>query len=108
MKLNPKKFLQTKLICVNRSYSTMLDRKSPNLPIAWSSKVPKSYKCNAIIGELHRSKRISMNVADIKTKFLNAGYPLHFVDSIVKNFISTIDAKDSLMIPPSFLMKVNL
>ena len=54
----------------------MVNRKSTKLPITWSSEVPKRYHRNAIIGDLHRLKRISMNVADkvkhIKTKFLKA------------------------------------
>lgn len=66
----------------------MADRKSTKLPITWSSKVPKRYKGSSIIGDLHRSKRISMNFADevkhIKTKLLQVDDPLRFEDSILK------------------------
>ena len=33
--------------------------KSPKLPVYWSSKIPVSYKDNAITGELNRAKRIA-------------------------------------------------
>ena len=42
-----------------------------------------------------------------KTKFLKAYYPLHFVDSIIRKFQSTMDAED-LFIIASSLMKINL
>ena len=83
----------------------MVHRTSTKLPIPWSSKVPKRYKRNAIIGDLHRSKRISMNFADevkhIKSKFLRADYPLRFVDSIIRNFLSENDVEESFIIPPN-------
>ena len=105
IELHPKKLLDTKLILVNDIYSTMVNRKSTKLPIPWSSKVPKRYKRNAIIGDLHQSKRISMNFADevkhIKSKFLRADYPLRFVDSIIRNFLSENDVEESFIIPPN-------
>ena len=33
--------------------------KSPKLPVYWSSKIPVSYKDNAISGEINRAKRIA-------------------------------------------------
>ena len=46
-----------------------------------------------------------MNVPDevkhIKTKFLKSDYTLRFVDSIIGNFQSTMDAEDPLITPPS-------
>lgn len=46
-----------------------------------------------------------MNVVDkakhIKTKFLKVDYPLGFVDSIMRNFQSTMFVEDSFIIPPS-------
>lgn len=48
-----------------------------------------------------------MNFADevryIKTKVLKTDYPLRFVDSISRNFQSTIDAEDSFIIAPSLV-----
>ena len=50
IKLNPKKFLDTKLICVNSIYNSMFNRKSTKLSIAWSSKLPKCYKHKSLFG----------------------------------------------------------
>ena len=62
--------------------------------MAWSSIVPKSYKCRTTIGHFHWSKQVSMNFAGedkhIKTKFLKADYPLRFADSIKNNTNSII------------------
>ena len=57
------------------------------------------------IGDLHWSKRISMNfsneVKGIETEFLKADYSLHFVDGIFRKFWSIMDVEDSLIIQPS-------
>ena len=73
------------MLCI---YITTVNRKSIKLPIVWSSKVRKRYKSTSIIEDLLRSKRISLNFVDedkqIKTKILQADYPLRFVDSIIR------------------------
>ena len=50
----------------------------------------KSYKGNAINGDLHRSKRISSNfdkeISLIKEKFMKADHPLRFMNSVVNEF----------------------
>ena len=50
------------------------------------------------IGDLHWSKRISMNfsneVKGIETEFLKADYSLHFVDGIFRKFWSIMDVED--------------
>ena len=69
-------------------------------PVHWSSKVPFRYKKNAINGELHRAKKISSNfqseIARIKAKFLNAGFPHKVIESTINNF-NNVD--EELMIP---------
>ena len=66
---------------------TLVNRKSTKLPMAWFSKVPKHSKLNAFIGDSYRPKRILMSFANkvkhINIKFLQADYPLRFVDSIL-------------------------
>ena len=52
MELNPNKFMDTKSICVNGIYNTMVNRKSTKSKIAWLSKVSKCYKRNAIIDHI--------------------------------------------------------
>jgi len=67
VEINPTKFLDTKLICVNGVYKTMVNRKETKLPIHWSSKIPKRYKRNSVLGDLHRAKRIS---SDFQTEVI--------------------------------------
>ena len=43
------RFNLIKLNCFNGIYKTMIHRKTTKLPTHWSSKVPKRYKCNAIL-----------------------------------------------------------
>ena len=59
--------------------------------VHWSSKVPFCYKKNAINGELHRVKKISSNfqseIARIKAKFLNAGFPHKVIESTIEELM---------------------
>ena len=68
------------------------------LPVPWTSKIPVRYKHNAIIGELHRSKKIASNfdmkIKRIVSKYTAAGFPNRSVNSI--NFDS---GKDNSIIP---------
>ena len=58
------------------------------------------YKCNAIVGELHRAKKIASNfdieIKRIVNKYTVAGFPTRFVRSIADNSDS---GKDNLIIP---------
>ena len=57
------------------------------LPIPWESKIPKNGKRNVIIGDLHRSKRISFYFTKekiIKNKYKKADFPTKFIDSGLK------------------------
>ena len=57
------------------------------------------YKCNAIIDESHKAKKITSNfdtkIKHIVNKYTAAGLPSRFVHSIIDNFDS---GKDSLII----------
>ena len=59
LEVNPTKFLDTELVRENGEIKTQVLSKSTKLPVHWSSKIPVSYKRNAITGELHRAKRIA-------------------------------------------------
>ena len=86
-------------------------RKPNKVPLHWHSKTPVRYKRNAIIGDLTRAKRISScfqeEVQIIRSKFLTAGFPTRFVDSVIRNFISPMQDKDDSLplIPPFFFEK---
>ena len=70
------------------------------LPVHWTSRILVRYKCNAIIGELRRAKKIASNfhieIKRIVNKYTAARFPSRFVCSIIDNFDS---GKDNLIIP---------
>ena len=73
LELNPKRLLDTNLEFENGILITSVHRKETKLPTPWDSKIPKKYKRDVIIGDLHRSKRISTDFTKeniiIKNKF---------------------------------------
>ena len=85
----------------------MVNKKETKLPSHWSSKIPKRYKRNVIIGDLHRAKRISTNfpaeVEYIKDKYIRAGYPLRFVHAVVNNFNQSQNELEDFYIIPQNL-----
>ena len=96
---NPKRFLDMQIIKENNGVKTQVFVISM-YPVHWSLKVPFCYKKNTINGELHRAKKISSNfqseIARIKAKFLNAGFPHKVIESTINNF-NNVD--EELMIP---------
>ena len=101
-----KKFLDTKTV-LNRhgAISTFVSREETKSPLTWISKSPKRYKQNTIISDLHRSKRIlpdfDTGIRAIKNKYSNAGYPIHFIASIVNNFNLPHEDDVLVTIPPN-------
>ena len=87
---SPSKFLDTRLLINNGIYETQVYRKETKIPTHWSSSIPKKYKRNAISADLHRSKRIlssfDTEVQIIKSKFKSVGYPLPFIDNVIRTF----------------------
>ena len=67
---------------------TRVQNKKTKLTTLWTSNIPKRHKWNTIKAELYRAKRISLNftieVTLIRNKFKSAGYPMRFVNSVVK------------------------
>ena len=111
VEVNPEKFLDTRLIFKHDGVcETRVFRKPNKVPLHWHSKTPVRYKRNAIIGDLTRAKRISGCFTDeveiIRTKFLTAGFPKAFVDSVIRNFLNPQqDKDDSLPLIPSFFFE---
>ena len=74
--------------------------KSPKLPVYWSSKIPVSYKDNAITGEPNRAKRIAPDfnkeLKRIRQKYRNAGFLLIFINETICNFERR---KEEMIIP---------
>ena len=111
---NPDRFLDTKLILAyDDTCETKVYRKPNKVPLHWHSKTPVRYKRNAIIGDLTRARRISSHfqeeVETIRSKFLTAGFPTKFVDSVIRNFLNPEQSvEDDLpLIPPYFFEKPN-
>ena len=61
IEIYPPKFLDTEITILNNEVVTSVHRKESKLPAPWESKVPKHYKRNTLLGELHRVKKISSN-----------------------------------------------
>ena len=83
---------------------TRVNRKKTKLPTPWTFNTPKKYKGNTIKAELYRAKRISSNftseVTLIRNKFKLAGYPMRFVNSVIRE-VTTAQANEGneLIIP---------
>ena len=88
--VNPSKFLDTELIRGKGSVLAQVFNKPHKFPAHCSSEIPIRYKRNAIIGELHRAKRITSNFGKeiwrIKEKYRNAGFPSNFVNETIRIF----------------------
>ena len=84
---NPLRFLDTEIIHNNSMIETQVHRKKTKLPTAWTSNIPKWYKQNTIKAKLFRAKDISSNftheVILIRNNFKSAGYPMHFVNTVI-------------------------
>ena len=84
----------------DRTYDTLVHRKTSKLRTHWTSRVPKRYKRNNILGDLYRSKRISSSfyqeIEAIRSKYLKAGYPIGFINSVIKQFKQQVIEKDNI------------
>ena len=88
--VNPSKFLDTKIYRDNNEIKCIGYHKETKLPSQWTSAVPKHCKKNVSIGDLHRVKNLSSNVEQevrIRNKYIKAGYPFHFINSVIASFI---------------------
>ena len=81
--------------------------KETKLPTPWNSKIPKKYKRNVIIGDLHRSKQLSTDFTKekkIKNKFKKVDFPTKYISSVIKSFECNErnkDQQDDFIIPPN-------
>ena len=75
IQVNLSKFLDTEILIKNGIIKTSVVVKESKIPNHWSSVVPKKYKRKAILGDLHRSHKMSSNFElekqRIKKKYLN-------------------------------------
>ena len=59
IQVNLSKFLDTKIHCDNNEIKCFAYHKEMKLPFHWTSVVPKHYKKNVIIGDLHCVNNLS-------------------------------------------------
>ena len=89
--LNSSNILGTKIYRDNNEIKRVACHKEMKLPFYWTSAVPKYYKKNFIIGDLHRFKNLSSNfvteVRIIRNKYIKAGYPFRYINSVIDRFI---------------------
>ena len=68
----------------------------------WNSQIPKRYKQSDIQGDLHHAFKIASNfdaeVQTITLKYLEVGYPISFIKSVIKDFKNSKE-KEELIIP---------
>lgn len=92
---NPTHFLDTAINKYDNDISTSVYTKPNKLPGFWKSRIPNKYKRNAIRTELHRASKISSDfgaeVSRITRKYSDAGYPIRFINSVVREFNQVTD-----------------
>ena len=102
------KFLDTKIIYEDNQIKTKVRRNERELPIHWTSKIPKGDKRNAINADLKRAARIASTFTDemptIKQRFLNADYAPRFVNTVIRQFNEKCNSntQDDYIILPDF------
>ena len=104
IEVNPSKFLDTKIMIKHGIIQTSVFVKESKIPNHWSSAVPKKYKRNAILGDLHMANKISSNfeleTQRIKKKYLSVNILYNFIQS---NFNSYQQKCESLI--PNWLFE---
>ena len=87
-----------------QSSSVFYVSKRKQTTVHWNSAVPKSYKRNVIIGDVHRAKGKSCDFDDeisvIKSEYIKADYHPRFVTSVINT--CTVENKDPLIPPQMF------
>ena len=90
IKVNPRKFLDTRSMIKNGIIETSVVVKESKIPNHWSSAVPKKYKRNAILGALQSALRISNNFElekqCIKKKYISVNPPYNFIQSTFNSY----------------------
>ena len=110
IEISPKKFVHTKILRTSIQTSNQIQskcfvhQKENKKPINWNLAVPKSYKQNAIIADVHCAKRISCDfdyeISVIKSKYIKAGYPSKFVTSVINT--CTVEKEEPIIPPQMF------
>ena len=114
IEINPPKLLDIEIIILNNEVATSALRKERELPVPGEYKVPKHYKRNTLLRELHRVKKISSSfhekVKKIKEKFSKVNFPLRFINSVAAQFTKRTynynERNEEAMIIPPYLFEI--
>ena len=90
IEVNPSKFVDTEIMIKNGIIETSVAIKESKILNHWLSAVPKKYKRNAILGDLHRAHKISSNFElekqRIKKKYLSVNFPYNCIESTFNSY----------------------
>ena len=113
IEISPQKFLDSKVLRTSNQVQCFMYQKENKQLIHWNSAVPKSYKRNVTIRDVHRAKRIftmkydydydydfDYEISVIKLKYIKAGYPPRFVTSVINT--CTVEKEDPIIPPQMF------
>ena len=104
IEISQKKFLDTKILRTSYQIQCFVYQKEKKKLIHCNLAVPKSYKQNVIIRDVHRAKRISCDfnyeILVIKSKYIKAGYPPKFVTSVINT--CTAEKEEPIILPQMF------
>ena len=91
IELNTSKFLDAKNYRHNNATKCVAHHKEMKFLFHWTSAVPKQYKNNVIIRDLHHVKNLSSHFEEevkiIRKKDTRAAYPFHFINSVIDSFL---------------------
>ena len=80
---------------------TRVHRKKTKLPTTpWTSNIPKRYKRNTIKAAKWISSKFTNEVTLIKNKFKSAGYPMHFINTVIHQFTTVQTNENNEFILP--------
>ena len=69
-------------------YNFKVYKKTANYSTRWLLKIPKRYKCNMILGDLHWCNSIASNFSEeikfISHKYEKTDYPKWFINSVMR------------------------
>ena len=85
-------------------------REKNKLPTPWTFNILKRYKRNTIKAELYQAMRTSSNFTNAatlkKNHFKSAFYPMHFVNSVIRELTTAQANEDNRFFVPLQLFKV--
>ena len=90
IEVNSSKFLDAEIMIKNGIIETSVVVKESKISNHWSSAVPKKYKQNPTLGDLHKPHNMSSNFElekqRIRKKYLSVNFPYNFIQSTFNSY----------------------